>query len=335
MPLPHNSDNYSLECPTGYQYYTCATSSFEGCCSIDACEVLPGACPIQNQPGFQTSPGSMTSIISFAVPDLTPSSAITTTAVVPETISFEPAIATTSNATSSTQLPAYSASSAPTTPTHPKFNHAGLIAGLVVSFSAVLIATSIMLWRLWRRRHIRKDGDDVPFQLLRRLRNGATAPGSAAPGPPDRNKPVPPVPTSITMAGLLDQQGDDDGQRGPTDPNTPTSTAGATTLRQPSIRAVPFSPSRPGAASMSSRSDGGGGGGGGTGVVSTPRRAASPGDSFFDSLPGRRGSGLDSTWMDAGPGYAELRSPCEFHGLSAPPRSRDGSRPGSKGTQAV
>lgn len=329
MLVPHISDDSSLECPAGYQYYTCATSSFEGCCSIDPCE-LPGACPIQNQPGFQTSPDPVTS--------QSLSRSETTTAVVPETVTLEPAVATPSYTTFPAQSPPYSTSSAPNATAHPKLNHASLIAGLAVGLSAALIITAVMLWKLRRHRQIGKARDGVAPLLLRRLRRARAAEGSAPPGSlPDRNKPVPPVPTSTTVAGLLDQDGGDDdddgdGQRGPTGPNTPTSTAGAPTLRQPSIRAVQFSASRVGAASISSRKNGDGGGG--AGVILTPRRAPSPGDSFFDSSPGQRGSELGTTWVDSGTEYAELRSPSEFHGLSAPPRSRDGSRPGSKGTQA-
>lgn len=307
MLVPQISDDSSLECPAGYQYYACATSSFEGCCSIDPCE-LPGACPIQSQPGFQTSPDPMTS------PFLSRSE--TTTAVVLETPSPEPVVATPSSTTTTTfpaaQSPSYPTPSAPNAWTHPKVNHTGLIAGLAVGLSAALAATAVMLWKLRRHRH-RKARDTPSALLLRRLRRTGRAP----PGSPDRNKPVPPVPTSTTEAGLLDQHGDD-GQRGPTEPNTPGSTtAGAPTPRQPSIRAVPFSPSRAGAAS-----------------VSTPSRAPSPGDSVFDGSPGRRGSELGTTWVDSGVEYAGLRSPSEFHGLSAPPRSRDGSRPGSKSTHA-
>ncbi|KUI54090.1 hypothetical protein VP1G_01403 [Cytospora mali] len=360
MWTPQVSSNSLTECPTGYEFYTCAVSNFKGCCSIEPCELL-GGCPINDQPGFASAPEPMiSSIISSAVPQSTSqslsSSETTTAVIVSETVTPAPTTAAAAADTTSTpRSPPYSTSSSsspvPYVSTPPKFNHAGLIAGLVVGFSVVLIITAIILYKLRHHRQIKKVGDDVPFVLLRNLRTKAwhlprkTAGHPAPSRPPDKNKPVPPVPASavpwqesFSEAGLLGRMVDDDG-RGPTTPNTPASTAGASTTRQPSIRAVPYSPSRAGAggdgplrASPRSTSSRGAGGGGGTGAAS-PGRAASPVDSFFDCSM-RRGSELGTSWMDSESEYVEMRPPSEFHGLSAPPRSRNGTSPGSKVNQA-
>lgn len=56
-------------------------------------------------------------------------------------------------------------------------------------------------------------------------------------------------------------------------------------------------------------------------------RSASPVDSIFDVPQRRTTAELDASWAFFREG------PAAFHGLSAPPRSRDGSRPGSNSNQ--
>ncbi|ROW16166.1 hypothetical protein VPNG_01868 [Cytospora leucostoma] len=339
MPRPRQES--PTDCPAGYQYYKCAANPFHGCCSIDPCGLHEG-CPVKDQPGFLNSPDTVASSTASSAPPATTTSqplhaTVTVGAVAPVTVTRTPTTITILDATPSTRSPPHSTSSSTTAPTpsgDPKTSPAAhMAASLFVEILGGLVVMGIlyMLWRHFRQgKGAKADQRSMLLKKLRkrksyRLPRGAS--GSAPLIPADTNKPVPPVPTyEAPWQGSIPEAGherDGVGERSPTDLRFPR----PSTSRQTSIRAVPFSPSRAGDGlprtprSKSSRKDGEATGGG-------PSRPLSAVDSFFDSSPARRHSGLDSTWMDSETEYDE---PPEFYGLSAPPRSREGTRSDLKG----
>ncbi|KAI3400295.1 hypothetical protein diail_3676 [Diaporthe ilicicola] len=190
---------------------------------------------------------------------------------------------------------------------------------------------SLVIYLLWRRRNTRDSCDEEPILPIRSLR--ATAfhlpqkqSSSLVLGSPNTEKPMPPVPTSPRLwressaeAGLSDRAGDRNPLR------TPNTAAPAPTIWRHGRGAAP---GRARADSAEAR--------GKTSKEPSPAGAqgaqpfswsASPADSIFD-VPRRR------TTMEIDASWAIFREgPAAFHGLSAPPRSRDGSRPGSNGNQ--
>ncbi|KAK7745363.1 hypothetical protein SLS53_002859 [Cytospora paraplurivora] len=340
--MPGSRQESSTDCPAGYQYYACAANPFHGCCSIDPCG-LHKACPEKNQPGFLVPPDTVASSIASSAPPESMSQSlhatVTVDAVAPGTASLEPTTITAPYPTTSTRSSPHSVSSstiAPIPSSSPKTSHAVRVAaGLVVGILAALALITVISYGLWRRCRQRKGvKTDQRFMLMKKLRKNnyrlpQGASGSAPLIPADTNKPVPPVPTyTVPWQASLPEAGheqNDVGERSPTDPHLPR----ASTSRQTSIRAVPFSPSRAGDGpprtprSKSSRKVVEATGGG-------QSRPVSAADSLFDSSPARRNSGLDSTWMGSESEYDE---PPEFYGLSAPPRSRDGTRADLKGSK--
>jgi hypothetical protein len=177
---------------------------------------------------------------------------------------------------------------------------------------------ALVIYLLWRRRQTRDLCDEEPILPIRRLRTTAfylpqkqqfNSPTMTS---PNTDKPVPPVPTSarpwresFAEAGLSDQARDRPGPR-----NNPNKAAPAPTVwrhRSDVPREEPTPAGSQGAQLMS--------------------RSASPVDSIFDVPRRRTTAELDASWAIFREG------PAAFHGLSAPPRSRDGSRPGSNCNQ--
>lgn len=143
------------------------------------------------------------------------------------------------------------------------------------------------------------------------------------------DKPVPPAPTSarpwresFAEAGLSDQQAVRDNRPSPKHipikTAAPASTSTSEAAPAPTVwRRRSDVPREPAPAIA-----------GAQGAAQQPMsRSASPVDSIFDVPQRRTTAELDASWAFFREG------PAAFHGLSAPPRSRDGSRPGSNSNQ--
>lgn len=193
---------------------------------------------------------------------------------------------------------------------------------------------ALVIFLLWRRRQNRDDGDEDPILPMRSMRTTAfylpqkQLSNSLVLTSPNTDKPVPPAPTSsrpwresFAEAGLSDQARDRPSPR-----TTSTAAAPAPTVwrhaRQAALsRALGSSAESRGETSREPAAAEGQQGG------QPNSRSASPVDSIFDVPQRRTTAELDASWAIFREG------PAAFHGLSAPPRSRDGSRPGSNSNQ--
>lgn len=176
---------------------------------------------------------------------------------------------------------------------------------------------ALVIYLLWRRRQTKDFCDEEPILPRRSLR--ATAfylpqkqqSNSLVMTSPNTDKPMPPAPTSsrpwresFAEAGLADQARDKPSPR-----HNPNKAAPAPTV----WRHRGDAPREPAPAV--------------TQGAQPLSRSASPVDSIFDVPQRRTTAELDASWAIFREG------PAAFHGLSAPPRSRDGSRPGSNSNQ--
>lgn len=192
---------------------------------------------------------------------------------------------------------------------------------------------ALVIFLLWRRRQTKDIGDEEPILPMRSLR--ATAfylpqkqqSNSLIMTSPNTDKPMPPAPTSsrpwresFAEAGLSDQARDKPSPRA-SNTAAPAPTvwrhAREVTLRRALGNLVQTR-------GETSREPAAAGGQQGEHPAS---RAASPADSIFDVPQRRTTAEVDASWAIFREG------PAAFHGLSAPPRSRDGSRPGSNDNQ--
>ncbi|KAK7714307.1 hypothetical protein SLS64_004407 [Diaporthe eres] len=192
---------------------------------------------------------------------------------------------------------------------------------------------ALVIFLLWRRRQTLDVGDEEPILPMRSLR--ATAfylprkqqSNSHVLASPNTDKPTPPAPTSsrpwresFAEAGLSDQA------RDAPSPRTTNTAAPAPTVwrhaREAALnRALGNSVEVRGGTSGELAAAGAQQG------AQPESRAASPVDSIFDVSQRRTTAEIDASWAIFREG------PAAFHGLSAPPRSRDGSRPGSNSNQ--
>lgn len=146
---------------------------------------------------------------------------------------------------------------------------------------------------------------------------------------PNVDKPVPPAPTSSSRpwresfaeAGLSDQARDDGSSTRTTNMAAPAPTVWRHAREVALRRALGNPPEARGEALREPAA-------GGRQQGAQPNsRSASPVDSIFDVPQRRMTAELDASWA------VFREGPAAFHGLSAPPRSRDGSRPGSNSNQ--
>ncbi|KAG8165070.1 hypothetical protein KVR01_005345 [Diaporthe batatas] len=344
--LVRSSSALGVECPIGYRFYACAASNFIGCCSTDPCG-LPNACPLENTPASSTSssvPIATAEPTTQSFPTNTPSftnlsTSRVVTVVIPTTHLSSPTTTTTATVSTIFSLPpssSPSSSSVASNSSSPKqFNPVGLIVGLTVGFTVLALMLVLVIHLLWRRRQTRDPCDEDP--ILPRMGHRATAFYLPQKQPfnspimtsPNTDKPVPPAPTSarpwrqsFAEAGLSDQQAVRDSRPSPrhipivTAAPAPTDTDEAAPA--PTVwRRRSDAPREPAPAAVRAQ-----------GRAQRPMsRSSSPVDSIFDVPQRRTTAEMDASW-------ALFRGdPAAFYGLSAPPRSRDGSRPGSNSNQ--
>lgn len=194
---------------------------------------------------------------------------------------------------------------------------------------------ALVIFLLWRRRQNRDDCDEDPILPMRSIRTTAFylpqkhLSNSLVLTSPNTDKPVPPAPTSsrpwresFAEAGLSDQA------RDRPSPRSTNTAAPAPTVWRHAREAAPGralgNPAEPPRGGTSREQPAAAGGQQGAQPNS---RSASPVDSIFDVPQRRTTAELDASWAIFREG------PAAFHGLSAPPRSRDGSRPGSNSNQ--
>ncbi|KAL1878672.1 hypothetical protein Daus18300_001947 [Diaporthe australafricana] len=334
--LPRSLSAQDVGCAAGYQFYDCAVSGFVGCCSIDPCR-LANACPVENRPVFSTS--------SNAPPAPTPrpystnaavftnlSTSRTVTVVIPTTPLPSPTTTTATVSAIFSQPPSSSPSSSSSSSSK-QINPVGLIVGLSVGFTVLAMMIALVIYLLWRRRKAKDTCDEEPSLLpTRNLR--ATAiylpqkrSNSLILASPNMDKPQPPVPASprpwresFADAGLSDRA------RNGNPPRIANTAAPAPTIWRHGRGTAALGRARASSEEAKAKGSRERSPAGGQGAQPLSR-SASPVDSIFD-VPRRRTTlELDASWAIFREG------PAAFHGLSAPPRSRDGSRPGSNGNQ--
>ncbi|RDL38611.1 uncharacterized protein BP5553_02952 [Venustampulla echinocandica] len=157
MPL-NDLVHRDADCPTGKSFWVCGSSSFRGCCSVDAC--VKGGCPdtpasnsittiitLTPQPVTPLPSGS-SSISSSSSSSLTSSSTTTasSTAATTTTDTKPPALLATA---SSTILPVNPSTNPPNS--REKTSNVPLIAGVTCAIVAASIL-SVVVWFCWRRR---------------------------------------------------------------------------------------------------------------------------------------------------------------------------------------
>lgn len=146
---------------------------------------------------------------------------------------------------------------------------------------------------------------------------------------PNVDKPIPPAPTSSSRpwresfaeVGLSDQARSDGASTRTTNMAAPAPTVWRH-AREVALRRALGNSSEPRAEAPREPAAGGRQHG-----AQSNSRSASPVDSIFDVPQRRTTAELDASWA------VFREGPAAFHGLSAPPRSRDGSRPGSNSNQ--
>ncbi|KAK2610998.1 hypothetical protein N8I77_004381 [Diaporthe amygdali] len=191
--------------------------------------------------------------------------------------------------------------------------------------------SAIMIYLVWRRRQPKDVTDEEPILPNRNLRTTAfyfpqKQSNSLILPSPNMDKPMPPAPTSprpwresFADAGLSNQSGDGRTTR------TSNMAAPAPTVwrhARGGLLSRPRADSAEARGKASKQPAPAGGQG-----ARPASRSASPVDSIFDVPQRRTTLELDASWAVFREGQAA------FHGLSAPPRSRDGSRPGSNSNQ--
>ncbi|KAG6363107.1 hypothetical protein INS49_008202 [Diaporthe citri] len=304
---------------------------------------LPIACPSENRPGFSTSSNApvvtpeptarpfSTNAASFT----NLSTSRTVTVIVPTTHLPSP---TTTTATISTifslppsSSPSSSSPSSSSSSSTKQINPVGLIVGLTVGFTVLALMMALVIFLLWRRRQSQDVGDEEPILPMRSLR--ATAfylprkqqPNSLVLASPNTDKPTPPAPTSsrpwresFAEAGLSD--------KAPSPRATNTAAPAPTVWRH--AREAALSRALGNSTEVRGGTSGEPAAAGATQQGAQPNsRSASPVESIFDVSQRRTTAEIDASWAIFREG------PAAFHGLSAPPRSRDGSRPGSNSNQ--
>ncbi|PUU73466.1 hypothetical protein B9Z19DRAFT_540052 [Tuber borchii] len=165
-------------CPSGYQYYNCASPPFTGCCSVDPC-AAPGCPPGKEYSPGSTAPGSTASLTTPASatpqpPRTTQStgSSLLPTVIIDSGTFFTPTTITSTttsplnSAASSAQLGAASASSTQQSPTtsstqlagkNPGHSSSPLLSIIAISVGGVLgILIIVLIIFLYRRRRRQK-----------------------------------------------------------------------------------------------------------------------------------------------------------------------------------
>lgn len=212
--------------------------------------------------------------------------------------------------------------------------------GLTVGFTVLALMMALVIFLLWRCRRTKDAGDEEPILPMRSLRTTAfylpqkRQSNSLVLASPNMDKPIPPAPTSSSRpwresfaeAGLSDQARDKPSPRTTTTITANTAAPAPTVWRH--ARDAALRRALGNSAESRSEAPGQPAAAGGQQGAQPNSRSASPVDSIFDvPLQRRTTAELDASWAIFREG------PAAFHGLSAPPRSRDGSRPGSNSNQ--
>ncbi|KAG0641636.1 hypothetical protein HOY80DRAFT_1008408 [Tuber brumale] len=187
-------------CPSGYNWYVCALSAYQGCCRIDPCS-LPSGCPSDSQlssalpsgSGLRTTstiapssnPGTVSPSATAGTPSVPPISP-TTPPILPtlptkpkeSSLNPTPGFSTSGTAASGSSPSASSGSSKNSNGTNPVPQ--AIIVGVTIG-GALVIVIIILIIILWRRRRESRDG--LPGYSSELSPGGGAARGISSPAP--------------------------------------------------------------------------------------------------------------------------------------------------------